>query len=144
MDPFPGGVRLEIAPNAVAVPPLIRLGGHKPISVILGCYHDQMAVIKYAKRSISLPVELDEELERQAATEGTTVSALLATAAEHSMRLKRGLAAVAEWQTETGVAFSADEIAEVDSLLDAAGVGYVKVTASPETRSRLTSEATLK
>jgi len=103
-----------------------------------------MVFSRYAKRSISLPVELDEELERQAETEGTTVSALLATAAEHSMRVKRGLAAAAAWQTETGVVFSADEIAEVDSLLDEAGVGYVEVNASPETRSRLTSKITLK
>ena len=99
---------------------------------------------QHAKRSISLTIELDEELERQAETEGTTVSALLASAAEHSMRVKRGLAAVAEWQTETGVVFSATEIAEVDSLLDEAGVGFVAVTASSEGRSGLTRKRAVK
>jgi MFS family permease len=55
---------------------------------------------------------------------------------QHSMRVKRGLAAVAEWQTETGVVSSIDEIAEVDSLLDEAGAVDVTVTVSPGIRRR--------
>lgn len=84
-----------------------------------------MSVIRYAKRSISLPLELDEELARQAAAEGTTVSALLASAAARSLQIRRGLAAVDNWKHETLTRFTADEIAEVDAPLDAAGAGVV-------------------
>lgn len=83
-----------------------------------------MGFIKYAKRSISLPEDLDAELARQAQAEGTTVSALLAQAAAHALQIRRGLAAVENWKREMGVTFTADEIAEVDALLDAAGVGH--------------------
>lgn len=108
--------------------------------VIPGCYPEGMAFAKYAKRSISLPEELDDELERQAEAEGTTVSALLVAAAEHSLRVKRGLAAVAEWQRETGVVFTADEIAATDALLDDAGVGFVTASADPNTPNRPTTQ----
>lgn len=84
-----------------------------------------MSIIKYAKRSISLPVALDAELADEAEAEGTTVSALLADAAAHALQTRRGLRAVEDWMRETGVTFSADEIAEVDALLDLAGVGDV-------------------
>lgn len=90
--------------------------------VILRCYHEPMGFTKYAKRSISLPVELDAELEQQAEAEGTTVSALLATAAERSLRIRRGLAAVEDWKRETGITFTPEQVTEVDALLDAAGV----------------------
>jgi hypothetical protein len=60
---------------------------------------------------------------------------LLAAAAEYSMRVKRGLAAVDAWQNETGVVVSTDDITEVDSLLDTARVGHVTVTPSLDARS---------
>ncbi len=81
-----------------------------------------MSFIKYVKRTISSPVDLDAELVQQAEVEGTTVSALLATAAERSLRIRRGLAAVEDWKRETGITFTPDQITEVDALLDATGV----------------------
>ena len=102
--------------------------------VILWCYHELMSFTKYAKRSISLPVDLDAELAQQAQAEGTTVSALLATAAERSLRIRRGLAAVADWKRETGITFTPEQITEVDTLLDAAGVVQASIDIDGATR----------
>ncbi len=41
----------------------------------------------------------------------------------HALQIRRGLAAVDNWKREMAVTFTADEIAEVDALLHAAGVG---------------------
>ncbi len=98
--------------------------------VLLGYYHGCASIIKYFTRSISLPVGLDAELAEAAEAEGTTVGTLLADAAAHALQIRRGLRAVEDWMRETGVTFSAGEIAEVDALLDSAGVGDVATLAA--------------
>lgn len=103
-----------------------------------------MGIIKYAKRSISLPVGLDAELAEQAEAEGTTVSALLADAAAHALQIRRGLRAVEDWKRETGVTFSAGEIAEVDALLDVAGVGDAATLAANTVGQMLSPSIRLK
>jgi len=74
------------------------------------------------KRSISLPAEVFEELEQQAAEEGRTVSAALADAADLWLATRRGLRAVRAWERQHG-ALTAEELAEADRQLDRAGVG---------------------
>jgi len=63
------------------------------------------------KRSISLPPDLDKEVEAAAAESGTTVSAWLAATAAHRLRLEAGRRGIAEWEAEHG-ALTADELAE--------------------------------
>lgn len=74
------------------------------------------------KRSVSLPVELFERLESEAAGEGRTVSAVLADAADLWLSTRKGLRAVRAWERSNG-ALTAAELAEADSILDRAGVG---------------------
>lgn len=74
------------------------------------------------KRSISLPADIFEALELQAAEEGRTVSAALADAADLWLATRRGLRAVRAWEREHG-ALTAEELADADRLLDEAGVG---------------------
>lgn len=74
------------------------------------------------KRSISLPAEIFEALELQAAKEGRTVSAALADAADLWLATRRGLRTVRAWEREHGT-LTADELAEADRVLDQAGVG---------------------
>jgi hypothetical protein len=63
------------------------------------------------KRSISLPSDLDREVERAAAESGTTVSAWLAATAAHRLRLEAGRRGIAEWEAEHG-ALTAEELTE--------------------------------
>ncbi len=74
------------------------------------------------KRSVSLPAELFERLENEAAEEGRTVSAALADAADLWLSTRKGLKAVRAWERTNG-ALTAVELAEADTLLDRAGVG---------------------
>jgi hypothetical protein len=74
------------------------------------------------KRSVSLPAELFERLEREAAEEGRTMSATLADAADLWLSTRKGLKAVRAWENEHG-SFTAAELAEADAILDSAGVG---------------------
>lgn len=83
-------------------------------------YHWGMSSV--VKRSISLPADIFEALELQAAEEGRTVSAALADAADLWLATRRGLRAVRAWEREHG-ALTAEELAEADRLLDEAGVG---------------------
>jgi hypothetical protein len=73
------------------------------------------------KRSISLPAEVFEALEVQAAEEGRTVSAALADAADMWLATRRGLRGVRAWERKHG-ALTAEELAEADATLDRAGV----------------------
>jgi len=73
------------------------------------CYHS--AVAQRHKRSISLPPDLDKEIEAAAVESGTTVSAWLAATAAHRLRLEAGRRAIAEWEAEHG-ALTAEELAE--------------------------------
>lgn len=63
------------------------------------------------KRSISLPPDLDREIEAAAAESGTTVSAWLAATAAHRLRVEAGQRGIAEWEAEHGT-LTADELAE--------------------------------
>jgi hypothetical protein len=70
-----------------------------------------------------LSVALDERVAAAAAASaerhGLSLSAWLNRAAEKALAIEDGLAAVAEWEAEHG-AFTAEEIAAADAILDAA------------------------
>ena len=70
-----------------------------------------------------LSVALDERVAEAAAAaaerHGLSLSAWLNRAAQNALALEDGLAAVAEWEAEHG-AFTAEEIAAADAVLDAA------------------------
>lgn len=70
-----------------------------------------MAVRK--KRSVSIPPDLDAQIEAAAAEAGVTYSAWLAATARKEFTIRAGLNAVAEFEREQG-AFSPDEIAEAE------------------------------
>jgi hypothetical protein len=63
------------------------------------------------KRSVSLPPELAEAIDKAAAEEGTTFSAWLAETAAHRLRLRAGRRGLAAWEQEHGP-LTADELAE--------------------------------
>lgn len=63
------------------------------------------------KRSISLPPDLDDAIERAAQADNTTVSAWLAETAAHRLRLGAGRKAIAQWETDHGP-LTAAELAE--------------------------------
>jgi len=79
------------------------------------------------KRSVSFDAELWDELVREAGA--GPVSPLVNDALAHYLRRQRGLAAVAEYEAEYG-AFTEEELAEADRVLDEAGV--VDLTASSQ------------
>lgn len=64
------------------------------------CYCGRMA--KRDKRSVSLPAELGQAIERAAIRDGTTFSGWLAGTAAHRLRLDAGRGALAEWEQEQG------------------------------------------
>lgn len=74
------------------------------------------------KRSISLPSELFDALEGEAASEGRTVSSIVSEATALWLATRRGLVAVRAWELEHGE-LTVDELAEADATLDRAGVG---------------------
>ncbi len=63
------------------------------------------------KRSISLPAELADAIDRAASSEGTTVSGWLAETAAHRLRMDAGRRAIAEWEADNG-ALTAEELSE--------------------------------
>ncbi len=73
------------------------------------CYIAWMAVRD--KRSVSLPPELAEAIDKAAAEEGTTFSAWLAETAAHRLRLEAGRRGLAAWEKEHGP-LTAEELAE--------------------------------
>lgn len=75
------------------------------------CYYGVMAVRK--KRSVSIPPDLDAQIEAAAAEAGVTYSAWLAATARKEFTVRAGLKAVAEFERMQG-AFSPDEIAEAE------------------------------
>lgn len=70
-----------------------------------------MAVRK--KRSVSIPPDLDSEIEAAAAEAGMSYSAWLSAVARKEFTIRAGLKAVTEFEREHG-AFSPEEIAEAD------------------------------
>jgi hypothetical protein len=69
------------------------------------------------KRSLSFPSDVFEAVEEEARREGVPISAIVTEATRDWLLIRRGLRAVAEWEAEHG-AFTAEEIAEADRLLD--------------------------
>jgi GTP cyclohydrolase FolE2 len=63
------------------------------------------------KRSISLPPALAAAIDLEAARQGTTMSAWIAKAAAHQLRLEAGRQGIAEWERENGP-FTEAELAE--------------------------------
>ena len=99
------------------------MGCDKPgrvVVVVPWSYRGFMSSV--VKRSVSLPADVFEALEQQAAEEGRTVSAALADAADLWLSTRRGLRAVRAWEREHG-ALSAEELAAADRELDRVGVG---------------------
>lgn len=70
-----------------------------------------MAVRK--KRSVSIPPDLDAQIEVAAAEAGMTYSAWLAATARKEFTIRAGLEAVAEFERQHGH-FSPEEIAEAE------------------------------
>jgi hypothetical protein len=70
-----------------------------------------MAVRK--KRSVSIPPDLDAQIEAAAAAAGMTYSAWLAATARKEFTIRAGLEAVAEFEREHG-RFSSEEISEAE------------------------------
>jgi hypothetical protein len=70
-----------------------------------------MAVRK--KRSVSIPPDLDAQIEAAASEAGMTYSAWLAATARKEFTIRAGLKAVAEFEREHG-AFRPEEIAEAE------------------------------
>lgn len=64
-----------------------------------------------AKRSISLPADVAEAIDRAAANERTTFSAWLADTAARRLRLDAGRQGIAAWESEHGP-LTADELAD--------------------------------
>ena len=69
------------------------------------------------KLSIALPPDIAAAVAASAAQHGESVSAWLDRAARQALRLEEGLAACDEYEREFG-AFTAEEIAEADRILD--------------------------
>lgn len=73
------------------------------------------------KRSVSLPAELAEAIDRAAAEDGTTFSGWIADTAAQRLRLDAGRRGIAEWEHEHGPLTPdelADGLARARSLLD--------------------------
>ena len=71
------------------------------------------------KLSIALDERVAEAAAASAERHGLSLSAWLNRAAQNALAVEEGLAAVAEWEREHG-AFTAEEIAAADAVLDAA------------------------
>ncbi len=82
------------------------------LAVLLLYYHRWVAIRK--KRSISMPPDLDAEIEAAAGASGMTYSAWLAAVASKEFLIRDGLAGVAEFEAEHG-AFSDTELAEAEA-----------------------------
>lgn len=65
------------------------------------------------KRSVSIPPDLDAQIEAAAAAAGMTYSAWLSATARKEFTIRAGLDAVADFERDHG-AFSPEEIAEAE------------------------------
>ncbi|MGA7704141.1 MAG: hypothetical protein WB998_04520 [Solirubrobacteraceae bacterium] len=75
------------------------------------------------KLSIALEEPVAQAARRSAERRGISLSAWLNEASRKELAIDKGLAAVAEWEAETGL-LSAEDLAAADAVLDAAGVGH--------------------
>jgi hypothetical protein len=84
------------------------------------------------KRSVSFDAGVWDDVEREVGS--GPVSPLVNDALAMYLRRQRGLAAVASYEAEHG-AFTEVELAEADSVLDAAGVVDLRITDRPAKRT---------
>src|SRR5579872_7471220 len=89
----------------------VRRSVRRHHTVLPLCYYPGVAVRK--KRSVSIPPDLDAQIEAAAAEAGMTYSAWLAATARQEFTIRAGLEAVAEFEREHG-AFSSEEMAEAE------------------------------
>lgn len=68
-------------------------------------------MVQREKRSVSLPPELAQAIDRAAAQDGRTFSAWLADTAASRLRLEAGRRGIAEWENEHGP-LNAEELAD--------------------------------
>jgi hypothetical protein len=85
------------------------------------------------KRSVSIPPDLDAQIEAAAAEAGMTYSAWLAATARKEFTIRAGLEAVAEFERQRG-AFSPEELAEAEQWVRET-VGGSPASGSPRRRS---------
>ena len=69
------------------------------------------------KRSVSLPADLAAAIDIETARQGTTMSAWLAKAATHQLRLEAGARGIAEWEQENGP-LTKVELAEAQATVE--------------------------
>jgi hypothetical protein len=97
--------------------------GPRELAVGIGCYHFGVPVQKV---SISLDEQVLAAARQAAERRSMSLSAWLNDVSERALEteasLEDGLAAVAEWEAESGP-ITPQELAEADAILDAAGVG---------------------
>ena len=91
------------------------------------------------KRSVSFDAELWDELVREAGA--GPVSPLVNDALAHYLRRQRGLAAITEYEAEYG-AFTEEELAEADRVLDEAGVVDLTATSKRKRGTPTTGRTT--
>jgi hypothetical protein len=84
------------------------------------------------KRSVSFDAGVWDDVEREVGS--GPVSPLVNDALAMYLRRQRGLAAVASYEVEHG-AFTEAELAEADSVLDAAGVVDLRIADGPAKRT---------
>lgn len=101
--------------------------GHRPLwMTVVWCYQRSYpALMVVVKRSISFDADVWDAM--TAEVQGGAVSPLVNDALAHYLRRQRGLAAIAAYEAEFG-AFTEEELAEADRLLDAAGVADLTAT----------------
>jgi hypothetical protein len=91
------------------------------------------------KKTLSFPEEVWSVIEDNARRAHTTPSAYVSELIMKQEHLRRGLAAVAEWEAEHG-AFTVEEIAWADRVLDAASApdadGVIDLEPMPESLRR--------
>jgi hypothetical protein len=78
-----------------------------------------MPAMGVKKLSVALDERVAEAAAASAERHGLSLSAWLNRAAQNALAVEDGLVAVAEWEAEHG-AFTAEEIAAADAVLDAA------------------------
>ena len=79
-----------------------------------------MLAMAVKKLSVALEERVAEAAAASAERHGLSLSAWLNRAAESALAIEDGLAAVAEWEAEHG-AFTADELARAEAVLDGTG-----------------------
>jgi predicted transcriptional regulator len=78
------------------------------------------------KRTVSFDPEVWADVAQIAANERIGVSTVVNRALRHELRIRKGLAGVAEWEAEHE-AITPEELAEADRILDEAGVSDTRL-----------------